>query len=100
MEAWYDDPLLMIPGPSELHPRVREVLAGRFYPHYGHEWKELYEKVEDVAKKIFQTKNEIIVMPGPGCLGLELGVLSVADRGGEGGRSGEWILRGAIRRDR
>ncbi len=81
MEGWYDDPLLMIPGPSELHPRVREVLAGRFYPHYGHEWKELYEEVEDVAKRIFKTKNEIIVMPGPGCLGLELGVLSVAERG-------------------
>ncbi len=80
-ERWGDDPLLMIPGPTELLPRVREVLAGRFHPHYGYEWKEIYEGVEEAARRIFKTVNETIVMPGPGCLGLELGVLSVANRG-------------------
>lgn len=71
----------MIPGPTELHPRVKEVLTGRFYPHYGPEWREQYSGIEEAVKKIFKTKNETIIMPGPGCLGLELGVVSVANRG-------------------
>lgn len=78
---WGEDPILMIPGPSELHPRVREVLMGRFYPHYGPEWRELYNGIEEAVKKIFKTNNETIIMPGPGCLGLELGVVNVAQRG-------------------
>jgi len=78
---WRDDPLLMIPGPSELHPRVREVLASRFYPHYGPEWRSIYPEIEEAVKRVFKTRNEVIIMPGPGCLGLELGVVNVANRG-------------------
>ncbi len=78
---WLEDPILMIPGPSELHPRVKEVLNGRFYPHYGHEWGEIYSGIEEAVKKIFKTKNETIIMPTPGSLGLELGVVNVANRG-------------------
>ncbi len=80
-QYWSEDPVLMIPGPSELHPRVRQVLTGRFYPHYGSEWGEIYWEVEEAVRKIFRTRNEVIVMPGPGCLGLELGVVNVANRG-------------------
>ncbi|MEM0482412.1 MAG: aminotransferase class V-fold PLP-dependent enzyme [Nitrososphaerota archaeon] len=80
-QYWSEDPMLMIPGPSELHPRVRQVLMGRFYPHYGPEWGEIYWGVEEAVRKIFRTKNEVIVMPGPGSLGLELGIVNVANRG-------------------
>mgnify|MGYP000355271199 CR=1 FL=1 len=34
-----------------------------------------------MAKKIFKTRSEVILMRGPGFLGLELGLLSVAEPG-------------------
>ncbi|MEM1922878.1 MAG: alanine--glyoxylate aminotransferase family protein [Nitrososphaerota archaeon] len=78
---WGEDPILMIPGPSELHPRIRDVLTSRFYPHYGPEWRQIYTEIEENVKKIFKTRNEVIIMPAPGCLGLELGIVNVANRG-------------------
>ncbi len=78
---WGDDPLLMIPGPSELHPRIRQVLGGRFYPHYGAEWGKIYNETTELAKKIFRTSSEVIILATPGSVAVEMGIVNLANPG-------------------
>jgi len=78
---WGDDPILMIPGPSELHPRVRQVLGGRFYPHYGAEWGKIYVETTELMKKIFKTRSEVIILATPGSVAVEMGIVNLANPG-------------------
>jgi aspartate aminotransferase-like enzyme len=43
-------------------------------PHYGNEWGEIYEDTCQQLKKLFNTKQSIIILAGLGGLGLELSV--------------------------
>ncbi|MEM1517642.1 MAG: alanine--glyoxylate aminotransferase family protein [Nitrososphaerota archaeon] len=79
--VWGEDPLLMIPGPVELDPKVRQVLGGRFYPHYGAEWGKIYSETTEIMKKIFKTKSEVIILATPGSLAIEMGIVNLANPG-------------------
>jgi aspartate aminotransferase-like enzyme len=76
-----DKKILMIPGPSEAHPEVLNVLSQPVMPHYGKEWGEIYEDTCQQLKKIFNTKQSVIILAGPGSLGLELSVANLIEPG-------------------
>jgi len=76
-----DRKILMIPGPSEAHPDVLNVLSQPVIPHYGKEWGEIYEDTCQQLKKIFNTKQSVIILAGPGGLGLELSVANLIEPG-------------------
>jgi aspartate aminotransferase-like enzyme len=76
-----DKKILMIPGPSEAHPDVLNVLSQPVMPHYGKEWGEIYEDTCQQLKKIFNTKQSVIILAGPGGLGLELSVANLTEPG-------------------
>ncbi|MFX1465553.1 MAG: pyridoxal-phosphate-dependent aminotransferase family protein [Promethearchaeota archaeon] len=76
-----DRKILMIPGPSEAHPEVLNVLSQPVIPHYGKEWGEIYEDTCQQLKKIFNTKQSVIILAGPGGLGLELSVANLIEPG-------------------
>ena len=61
----------MIPGPIELEPETLQVLAQPLLPHYGKEWLELYHQTVGMLKEVFQTKEEVLMIPGSGSAGLE-----------------------------
>ncbi|MEM4315303.1 MAG: alanine--glyoxylate aminotransferase family protein [Nitrososphaerota archaeon] len=75
--------LLMIPGPTELHPSVREVLSRPIVAHYGPAWKDEYEETVRLSAEIFRTKSEVFIMPTPGTVALETGIVSLLEPGDE-----------------
>jgi Serine-pyruvate aminotransferase/archaeal aspartate aminotransferase len=81
-DLWTGDAILMIPGPTELHPRVRKVLSERSLPHYGPEWAVEVERARELAAALFGSRPEnTFLIPGPGSLALELGSRTVLSRG-------------------
>ena len=74
--------MLMIPGPSEPEPEVLAALSMPILPHYGEEWKRVYFETTAKLQKIFKTKNDVIIVPVPGQLAVEMAVANlVASRG-------------------
>ncbi len=73
--------ILMIPGPTELHPEVMKVLSTPIVAHYGSEWITIYEEALKLASEIFKTKEEVFMMPTPGTVALETGIVSLLEPG-------------------
>ena len=62
---------LMIPGPIQVHPDVLNVLNQPVEPYYGKEWVEKYSKVVSLLQRVFNTKNDVILMAGSGSCALD-----------------------------
>ena len=77
----HDRKILMIPDPSEAHPEVLSILSQPVMPYYGREWGEIYEDTCQLLKKIFNTRQSVIILAGPGGLGLELSVANLIEPG-------------------
>jgi alanine-glyoxylate transaminase / serine-glyoxylate transaminase / serine-pyruvate transaminase len=73
--------LLMIPGPSEPEPEVLSALALPILPHYGAKWRKVYDDTTSNLQKIFKTKNEVIIVPVPGQVAVEMAVANLVPKG-------------------
>lgn len=62
---------LMIPGPVDVEPEVLAAMGQPVPVHYGPEWVEVYQAVIANLKSVFQTENDVLLMPGPGSAGLD-----------------------------
>lgn len=78
---WVDHDILMVPGPSEPYQKVLAELAKPVLPHYGQEWKQVYEDTCSNLKRIFNTDDDVIILPGCGNAGLELAVANLVEPG-------------------
>jgi aspartate aminotransferase-like enzyme len=78
---WVDHDILMVPGPSEPYQEVLAELSKPVLPHYGREWKQVYEDTCSNLKRIFNTKDDVIILPGCGNAGLELAVANLVEPG-------------------
>ncbi len=78
---WIDHDILMVPGPSEPYQEVLAELSKPVLPHYGREWKQVYEDTCRNLKKIFNTDDDVIIVPGCGNSGLELSVANLVEPG-------------------
>lgn len=76
--------MLMIPGPSQPDPRVLESLARPVLPHYGSEWKSIYDDTTSRLKRVFGTREDVVLMPVPGQVAVETSVVNLVGRGGTG----------------
>src|SRR5712691_9041227 len=75
-------PLLMIPGPTELPPPVIQALNQPPTIQYDRSFDEgVLEPTTLGLREVFQTKNEVILMPGSGRTALEAGAISVIEPG-------------------
>jgi aspartate aminotransferase-like enzyme len=75
-------PLLMIPGPTELPPPVIQALNQPPAIQYDRSFDEgLLEPTTRALAEIFQTRNEVILMPGSGRTALEAGAVSLIEPG-------------------
>jgi aspartate aminotransferase-like enzyme len=75
-------PVLMIPGPTELPPPVIQALNQPPAIQYDRTFDELVlEPTTAALREVFQTKHEVILLPGSGRTALEAGALSVIEPG-------------------
>jgi alanine-glyoxylate transaminase/serine-glyoxylate transaminase/serine-pyruvate transaminase len=74
--------LLLIPGPSPVHPRIIHSLAQPTVSHVGLEMVEEMPKALDNLKKIvFCEKGEAFIIAGAGTLAMEMAILNTLARG-------------------
>ena len=72
---------LMIPGPVDIPESVRQAMAAPSMPHYGTDWVRLLGETQEMAKLVFNTRNDLYIMVGPGTMALEAGMGSALEDG-------------------
>jgi alanine-glyoxylate transaminase/serine-glyoxylate transaminase/serine-pyruvate transaminase len=72
---------LFIPGPVSVDDDVLEALSRPVMRHYGPEWMDVYNETTSLLKQVFQTRNDVFMVPGPGTAGLEMAIGSLLDTG-------------------
>ena len=78
-----DDPLLMIPGPTNLPPEVREALAGPSIYHRGDDFSRLLERCSEGLRALLETSDDVLLLTSSGTGAVEAAVtnfLSPGDR--------------------
>ena len=58
-------------------------LALPILPHYGKQWKEIYDDTSNKLKKVFKTTGDVIIVPVPGQLAVEMSVANLVTKGQE-----------------
>jgi len=77
-----EDKLLLIPGPTNLTPRVREVMAGPQLPHVGSQFYSMFKETVGLARYIFKNEKGVqFVFTGSGTIGMESSVVSLVEHG-------------------
>jgi alanine-glyoxylate transaminase/serine-glyoxylate transaminase/serine-pyruvate transaminase len=71
----------MIPGPVNVEDEVLDAFAQPVLPHYGPQWLEIYHETIDLLKQVFGTQNDLLLMSGPGSLGLDAALGSLMRTG-------------------
>src|SRR6266478_2167954 len=75
-------PMLMIPGPTELPFPVIQAMNQPSAIQYDRSFDEgVLEPTTLALRDVFQTKSEVLIMPGSGRTALEAGALSVIEPG-------------------
>jgi aspartate aminotransferase-like enzyme len=74
--------LLMIPGPSPVHPRILNSLSLPTVSHVGPEHVEEMKKALDNLKKVVFCKDgEPFIVAGAGTLAMEIALLNIIEKG-------------------
>ncbi len=66
--------LLMLPGPTNVSPRVMEALSRPVINHRGAEFHRFYEQLIEKAKKLFTTEGDVVILSSSGTGGVEAAV--------------------------
>ncbi len=76
------DKLLLIPGPTNLSKRVRDVMAGPQLPHVGSEFYSMFKETVSLARYVFKNEKGVqFVFTGSGTIGMESSVVSLVSHG-------------------
>jgi aspartate aminotransferase-like enzyme len=77
-----DDKLLLIPGPTNLSPRVRAAMAGPQLPHVGSQFYSMFKETVALARYVFRNEKGVqFVFTGSGTIGMESSVVSLVSHG-------------------
>ena len=69
--------LSLVPGPTQVHPRVLASMSEQVMTHLNEEWKPYYLRVCDKMRKIFKTSGEVFLMASSGTGAMEAAVSSM-----------------------
>ena len=72
---------LMIPGPVDAEDDVLAAMAEPTPPHYGKLWLAVYNETVELLRVVFGTRNDLLIMSGPGTVGLEAAMGSLMRTG-------------------
>ena len=77
-----EEKLLLIPGPTNLSKRVRDVMAGPQLPHVGSQFYSTFKEIVSLARYVFRNeKTPQFVFTGSGTIGMESSVVSLVSHG-------------------
>jgi aspartate aminotransferase-like enzyme len=76
-----DPTLLMIPGPTNIHPRVLQVMSLPMLGHTSKEFENEFLQTLDLTRFAFQAKGDVVVLSGSGTFGIESSAASIFERG-------------------
>ncbi len=68
--------LLMVPGPTPVPPEVRAYGAAPLINHRSQPFRDLYHRVHDQLRQVFQTKHDVFVWPASGTGALECALVN------------------------
>ncbi|MEJ5293358.1 MAG: alanine--glyoxylate aminotransferase family protein [Candidatus Methanosuratincola sp.] len=63
--------LIMLPGPTNVPPRVYAAMCKPMINHRGSEFHQLHSRILENSKKVFQTENDLFVLTSSGTGGVE-----------------------------
>jgi aspartate aminotransferase-like enzyme len=69
--------LLMIPGPTFLHPRVLRAMAKPLMPHRDEWFANMFIEQAERMKKVYQTKNDLFILSGSGTSAMDAAVSNI-----------------------
>ncbi|OGN98338.1 MAG: class V aminotransferase [Chloroflexi bacterium RBG_13_51_18] len=72
---------LRVPGPTPCPPEVLKAMAWQMVNHRGPEFHEMLTEVTENLKKVFQTRNDVLLLTGSGTGGLEAAVVNTLSPG-------------------
>jgi len=72
---------LRVPGPTPCPPEVLKAMAWQMVNHRGPEFHQLITDVTADLQKVFQTKNDVLLLTGSGTGGLEAAVVNTFSPG-------------------
>ena len=77
------DSLLMVPGPTNVPPRIMRAMNKPLINHRGPEFRELYRRLLENLKYAFQTSNDVFPITASGTGGVECAVGNLVSPGDE-----------------
>ncbi len=72
---------LRVPGPTPCPPEVLQAMAWPMVNHRGPEFHQMLADVTADLKKVFQTKNDVLLLTGSGTGGLEAAAVNMLSPG-------------------
>jgi alanine-glyoxylate transaminase/serine-glyoxylate transaminase/serine-pyruvate transaminase len=72
---------LMIAGPVDADDETLAAISEQTMPHYGARWMPIFKETTELLKRLFQTQNDVVMMPGPGSSAFEAGLSSLVPAG-------------------
>ena len=73
--------LLMIPGPTNVPERVLHAMTKPMINHRGDEFHDLYKNIQEKARKVFETEQNIVVLSSSGTGGVEAAISNIVKKG-------------------
>ena len=73
--------LLMIPGPTNVPERVLHAMTKPMINHRGNEFHDLYKNIQEKARKVFETEQNIVVLSSSGTGGVEAAISNIVKKG-------------------
>jgi alanine-glyoxylate transaminase / serine-glyoxylate transaminase / serine-pyruvate transaminase len=72
---------LFTPGPGDVDEDVLAALSLPVMRHYGPDWMPIHVEMDELLHKLFKTKNDMYVVPGPASAVLDMAIGSVVAPG-------------------
>ena len=93
-----NDILLMLPGPTTVHPRVLNAMSQAVVNHRSAKYGEILTETTELMSKVFQTPNKSYLLTGSGTAAMEAAVANTVAPGEKilnivGGKFGERLMK-------
>ena len=76
-----DEILLMLPGPTTVHPRVLNAMSQAVVNHRGAKYGEILTETSELMSDVFQTSNQSYLLTGSGTAAMEAAISNVVNSG-------------------
>lgn len=73
--------LIMLPGPTNVPPRILKAMTERNIGHRDRDFHALYERILENLKYLFQTENDVYALTSSGTGGMECAISNTTSQG-------------------